>query len=152
MLSLGEWTPHIQSQFPELEPTRGLRGSRLQGYHLLWPGFPSRSLVTPLHPRSLAATDGVAVAFLSCSYLDVSVHCVRSIPPMHSAAGDLMVGFPHSEIQRSQPGYRLLLAYRRFPRPSSPLDTKTSTVRPCGSTANPSPRSFDPDSGLTQPT
>jgi len=25
-------------------------------------------------------------------------------------------------------------------------------VRPCGSTANPSPRSFDPDSGLTQPT
>jgi hypothetical protein len=52
---------------------------------------------------------------------------------MHSAVGTLSCGLPHSEIQRSQPGYRLLLAYRRFPRPSSPLDAKTSTVRSCGS-------------------
>lgn len=37
---------------------------------------------------------------------------------------------PHSEIHRSQPGYRLPVAYRRFLRLSSPLDTKTSTVCP----------------------
>ncbi len=38
---------------------------------------------------------------------------------------------PHSEIPGSQPCYRLLWAYRRFTRPSSPLNAKTSTVRPC---------------------
>ena len=39
-------------------------------------------------------------------------------------------GFPHSEILGSQPGYRLPEAYRRFQRPSSPLDAKTFTVCP----------------------
>ena len=28
-------------------------------------------------PISLAATDGIEVSLFSCSYLDVSVHCVR---------------------------------------------------------------------------
>lgn len=40
-------------------------------------------------------------------------------------------GLPHSEIPRSTPGYRLPWAYRRFPRPSSPSDAKTSTTCPC---------------------
>jgi hypothetical protein len=40
------------------------------------------------------------------------------------------VVFPHSEIFVSQPGYRLHEAYRRFLRPSSPLNAKTSTVCP----------------------
>jgi hypothetical protein len=40
------------------------------------------------------------------------------------------VVLPHSEIFVSQPGYRLHEAYRRFPRPSSPLNAKTSTVCP----------------------
>ena len=38
---------------------------------------------------------------------------------------------PHSEIPRSQFGYQLPWAYRRFPRLSSPLDAKTSTTRSC---------------------
>jgi hypothetical protein len=37
-------------------------------------------------------------------------------------------GFPHSEILESQPGCRLLEAYRRLQRPSSAPGTKTSTV------------------------
>jgi hypothetical protein len=37
-------------------------------------------------------------------------------------------GFPHSEILGSQPGCRLLEAYRRLQRPSSAPGTKTSTV------------------------
>lgn len=41
-----------------------------------------------------------------------------------------MAGFPHSEIPGSQLGYQLPWAYRRFLRPSSPLDAKTSTVCP----------------------
>ena len=51
--------------------------------------------------------------------------------PMHSRSSTLAGGLPHSEIPGSQPCYRLLWAYRRFTRPSSPLDAKTSTVRPC---------------------
>ncbi len=52
--------------------------------------------------------------------------------PMHSACDDPQrAGLPHSEIPGSQLGYQLLWAYRRFPRLSSPLDAKTSTVRPC---------------------
>jgi hypothetical protein len=37
-------------------------------------------------------------------------------------------GFPHSEILESQPGCRLLEAYRRLQRPSSAPGAKTSTV------------------------
>lgn len=37
-------------------------------------------------------------------------------------------------------GYQLLWAYRRFLRPSSPLDAKTSTVCPYSSAVNPTPQ------------
>jgi hypothetical protein len=46
-----------------------------------------RFTVPPADPRSLAATDGIAVAFFSCGYLDVSVLHVRSTTPMHSGLG-----------------------------------------------------------------
>ena len=49
---------------------------------------------------------------------------------MHSGLNDLAVGLPHSEIPGSKLGYQLPWAYRRFLRPSSPLDAKTSTVCP----------------------
>jgi hypothetical protein len=47
-----------------------------------------RFAVPLIDPRSLAATDGIAVAFFSCGYLDVSVLHVRSISPMHSGIGN----------------------------------------------------------------
>ena len=58
-------------------------------------------------PLSLAATNGVSVDFLSYRYLDVSVPCVRSRRPIHSAAGDAISlhcddGLPHSEIPGSK--------------------------------------------------
>ena len=37
-------------------------------------------------------------------------------------------GFPHSEIPGSKPVCRLTRAYRRLPRPSSPLIAKASTM------------------------
>ena len=40
------------------------------------------------------------------------------------------MGLPHSEIRGSQPSYRLLSAYRRFSRPSSPLNAKASITCP----------------------
>lgn len=39
-------------------------------------------------------------------------------------------GFPHSDIHGSQLGYQLPVAFRRFPRLSSPSDAETSTMCP----------------------
>ena len=87
-----------------------------------------------VHPRSLAATDGIAVAFFSCAYLDVSVLHVRSSTPIHSGLGipTSRDGLPHSDIHGSRLVYQLPVAFRRLPRPSSPLDAKTSTMCPYG--------------------
>ena len=60
---------------------------------------------------------------------------------MHSGADTLAGGLPHSEIPGSQFGYQLPWAYRRFPRLSSPLDAKSSTICPCWlDHTNPTPR------------
>ena len=40
----------------------------------------------------------------------------------------MLGGFPHSEILGSKLVYQLPKAYRRLPRPSSPLTAKASTV------------------------
>ena len=50
--------------------------------------------------------------------------------PMHSARDTPKGGLPHSEIPGSQLGYQLPWAYRRFQRLSSPLDAKSSAIRP----------------------
>ena len=75
-----------------------------------WPG-----------PRSLATTNGVSVDVLSSGYLDVSVHRVRFL--------DLWIQSRMTQKRRVAPfgnlrinGYAPLPeAYRRVPRPSSPL-------------------------------
>ena len=82
------------------------------------------------HPISLATTLGISVDFFSCSYLDVSVRCVRlddlwiqpSIPPQREG------GFPHSDICGSSLACQLPAAFRRLPRPSSPVIAKASTT------------------------
>ena len=73
-------------------------------------------------PRSLAATYGVSVDVLSWGYLDVSVPlvslarlCIQRTMTGHDARlvsqfGDLRIG---ARVQ-------LPVAFRRFPRPSSP--------------------------------
>jgi hypothetical protein len=122
----------------------------LPDYHRLWWDFPDPStgaaFVTPdprpqprsedrfgLYPLSLAATNGVSVDFLSCRYLDVSVPCVRFTWPIHSAMDDRRRlpapnGFPHSVIPGLTDARLLPRTYRSLPRPSSPLDTKTSPI------------------------
>ena len=52
-------------------------------------------------PRSLAATKGIASAFFSSGYLDVSVPRVPSTPPMDSAVGDRPLRRPGYPIRRS---------------------------------------------------
>ena len=66
--------------------------------HPLWSIIPNCSghSQTSAGPRSLAATNRVSIDVLSSGYLDISVPRVRSL------AGDLAVGFPHSEIHGSK--------------------------------------------------
>src|SRR6056297_2630819 len=91
---------------------------RIRGYHPLWPVFPNGSSHThgSAGPRSLAATRGVSIDFLSSGYLDVSVPRVRFLKPMYSAIEYLFRpadsyrssinepsgGLPHSEIHGSK--------------------------------------------------
>lgn len=55
-------------------------GLPVRGCHPLWLAFPGHSghPFGSAGPRSLAATGGVSVDFLSSGYLDVSVPRVRS--------------------------------------------------------------------------
>ena len=92
----------------------------IRGCHPLWLAFPGHSGQShgSAGPRSLAATEGVSVDFLSSGYLDVSVPRVRFLNPMYSGKRYLVMptvdirkdnnskqsgGFPHSEIHGSKP-------------------------------------------------
>ena len=91
----------------------------IRGCHPLWLCFPTHSSHShgSAGPRSLAATGGVSVDFLSSGYLDVSVPRVCSYSPMYSGISTcltpLMItevnnnrisgGFPHSDIHGSKP-------------------------------------------------
>ena len=92
------------------------------------PATPSRSLVWAI-PVSLAATHGIEVSFFSYGYLDVSVHRVRFDTlyiqvPMTVNDHGRVAPFGNPKIKAR---YQLPWAYRRLPRPSSPLDAKSST-------------------------
>ncbi len=119
----------------------------IRGCHPLWRAFPDTSGHSQgsAGPRSLAATDGVSVDFLSSGYLDVSVPRVCSFNPMCS--GRKYLSHPVVECSEEQQQQnvrwvspfgdpwikaysRLPMAYRRVSRPSSPLAAKASTKRP----------------------
>jgi hypothetical protein len=125
---------------------------RIRGYHPLWPCFPTCSSHTQgsAGPRSLAATRGVSIDFLSSGYLDVSVPRVCSFKPMYSVQKYLVQqDISSHHIRRYE---RLLyqtvrwvapfrnpwikaysqlpMAYRRVSRLSSPLTAKAFTKRP----------------------
>ena len=103
-------------------------GIRIRDYHPLRLTFPGYS--TPLHdksyqalPRSLAATRRISIDFFSFGYLDVSVPRVRSHDLcIQSGVTKLTLGrvspFGHLWINAC---FQLPKAFRRIPRPSSPL-------------------------------
>ena len=94
----------------------------IRDYHPLWLRIPTHSNHThsSAGPRSLAATRGVSVDFLSSGYLDVSVPRVCFCKPMYSVYKYLVYpivsdtlrrmhnnnkvsgGLPHSEIHGSK--------------------------------------------------
>ena len=106
---------------------------RVRGYHplsLYFPVHSTNSINLRADPRSLAATRGISVDFFSSGYLDVSVLPVRllylciqyKIPSLR------WVGFPIRTSLDHKVVYHLPKAFRRLPRPSSPLTAKASTV------------------------
>jgi hypothetical protein len=108
----------------------------IQGYHLLWLNFPEHFARINIDygnwavPISFATTFGISIDFFSSGYLDGSVPQVRLIELFYSP-NDFQInleGFPHSEISGSKLICQLPEAYRRLPRPSSPLTAKASTV------------------------
>ena len=114
--------------------------------HPLWSSFPGYSgrNYGSAGPRSLAATRGVSIDFLSSGYLDVSVPRVCFLNPMYSGK-EYLVQHPVDYRSKQQSTVRwvapfgnswikaysqLPMTYRRVSRPSSPLTAKASTKRP----------------------
>ena len=107
VFSLGRWAGQLRTEFHELRATLvrlstpiidfaygtftlcgvTFQTLPLSTFQLEAPATPGRIPVWAI-PLSLAATDGIDVSFFSCRYLDVSVPCVRSTLPIHSAESD----------------------------------------------------------------
>ena len=112
---------------------------RIRGCHPLWLAFPDHSSHShgSAGPRSLAATDGVSVDFLSSGYLDVSVPRVRSLWPMYSAAKYLaLTADDHPEGQSTttnQVGYpiRRSMDQSLFTAPHGLSQCTTSFIASC---------------------
>ena len=82
----------------------------IRGCHPLWLCFPTHSSHShgSAGPRSLAATGGVSVDFLSSGYLDVSVPRVRFLNPMYSGKRYLVmpiIDHPRVTITNIQVGF-----------------------------------------------
>ena len=82
----------------------------IRGCHPLWLCFPTHSghSFGSAGPRSLAATGGVSVDFLSSGYLDVSVPRVRFLNPMYSGKRYLVmpiIDHPRVTITNIQVGF-----------------------------------------------
>ena len=97
---------------------------------------------------SLAATRAISVDFSSSGYLDVSVPRVAFTHPMCSGADTRALPRVGCPIRRSAANDGCLLltaAYRSWPRPSSSLCAKASTVRPWYLRAMPSAWTEEPE-------
>ena len=122
------------SRVPTYSSSPTCTAFQIQGYHLLWPAFPSCSfkpymfVVTGLFPfrspllrksRLISFPLGTEMfqfpGFASHAYEFSVRYCLRS-------------GFPHSEISGSKLICQLPEAYRRLSRPSSPVIAKASTT------------------------
>ena len=146
MFSLGGWSPQLPTGFHvsrgTRDPARGRRPSltglspSLAGLSrplLLGLVLPCCGPTTPVEqappvwagPRSLAATRGIAVAFSSSGYLDVSVPRVSSSCDVTQVSLRRVSPFGNPGITAH---VQLPQAYRSLSRPSSPLCAKASTV------------------------
>ena len=106
---------------------------RIQGYHLLWPTFPSRfansRAITRrlLRFRSPLLSESRLMSFPRATEMFQFTR-FASHTYVFSMRYLLRGGFPHSEISGSKLICQLPEAYRRLSRPSSPIIAKASTT------------------------
>ena len=81
-------------------------------------------------PVSLATTPRVSFDFLSCGYLDVSIHRVRYFNLCIQLKLTLACRVAPFGLSRINARSQLPVNFRRVPRPSSPLIAKASTRCP----------------------
>ena len=133
VLSLGEWSPHFQTEFLVLRPTQELNCFLpILDYHHLRSAFPRcSSSYNQIHRLvRFATTFGVSVDFLSYRYLDVSVPCVRFATLCIHVTIQIALWvspFGHSRINAYS---QLPVTFRSVLRPSSPLSAKAFTKCP----------------------
>ena len=150
VLSLGGWCRRFRTGFLRPRPTQGPARVRARFAYgaltLSGPPFqacsatrvssacrrpynPARASTPAVWalPRSLAATWGVTVVFLSSAYLDVSVRRVGHLYKVGAPPARRVSPFGHPRIMGRS---RLPAAFRSLPRPSSPPGAKASPVRP----------------------
>ena len=105
----------------------------IQGYHLLWPGFPSRfdmriaKLRRLLRFRSPLLSESRLMSVPRATEMFQFTR-FASHTYVFSMRYLLRGGFPHSEISGSKLICQLPEAYRRLSRPSSPIIAKASTT------------------------
>ena len=110
----------------------------IRGCHPLWLIFPDHSGHShgSAGPRSLAATGGVSVDFLSSGYLDVSVPRVRFLNPMYSGERYLVqpvIDYPKVTITNCQVGcpIRRSMDQSLFSAPHGLTQSITSFIASC---------------------
>ena len=134
VLSLGGWSPHVQTGFLVSRPTRGLLCFLpIRGYHPLWPDFPDGSgyytTITGLvRVRSPLLTESQLISFPRGTEM-------FQFPRFASATYVFSCRYPYGWVSpfghlRITECSHLPEAFRRVPRPSSPLVAKASTRCP----------------------
>ena len=107
---------------------------RLQGYHLLWRSFPSPSTISTaktyrlLRFRSPLLSESRLISFPRATEMFQFTRFASSDLCIQSGIQHRCCGFPHSDICGSKLVCQLPAAFRRLPRPSSPVIAKASTM------------------------
>ena len=107
---------------------------RLQGYHLLWPHFPWRSTIPTaktyrlIRFRSPLLSESRLISFPRATEMFQFTRLASSDLCIQSGIQHRCCGFPHSDICGSKLVCQLPAAFRRLPRPSSPVIAKASTM------------------------
>ena len=108
-------------------------GFRIQGYHLLWPGFPSRfanqrAITARLFQfRSPLLSESRLMSFPRATEMFQFTR-FASLTYVFSQRYLSLGGFPHSDISGSKLICQLPEAFRRLSRLSSPIIAKASTT------------------------
>ena len=128
VFSLGGWSPHIQTGFHVSRPTHlsSKYTFHIRGYHPLWLFFPEHSIkyiktFGLIRVRSPLLTESLRFLFLRVLRCFSSPGLLSLRSDMSSTCRVAPFGYP-----RISPCQRVPSAFRRLPRPSSPVEAKAS--------------------------